>query len=126
MKATFLVTTLVTAALPFAMLRAEDPTESNPQPEGQTETSGETDMQCMRGINTAEIIILWKNQDTELQQLLTEVNQAPADKKADATAALVSKLVQQQTAFHEKVRDLVNADARGGKEMCCGMMETDN
>ena len=37
---------------------------------------------------------------------------------------LVIKLVQQQTAFHEEVRDLANADAKGGKEMCCGMMET--
>jgi hypothetical protein len=108
------------------MLRAEDPTESNPHQEGQTETSSVTDMQCMRGINTAEILILANNQDTELQQLLTEMNQAPADKKADAIAALVSKLVQQQTAFHEKVLDLVNADARGGKGMHCGMMETED
>ena len=53
MKSIFLLTTLVTATLPFAMLRAEDPTESNPQQKGQTETSDVTDMQCMRGINTA-------------------------------------------------------------------------
>ena len=52
-------------------------------------------MRCMRGIDMGEILTLWKNQDAELQQLLTEMNQAPADKKADATAALISKLVQQ-------------------------------
>src|SRR5262245_40171477 len=115
MKSRLLLTTLVTATLPFATLRAEDPTESNTQQKGQTETSDVTDMQCMRGINTAELLILANNQDTELQQLLTEMNQAPADKKTDAIAAVVSKLVQQQTAFREKVLDLAKADARGGK-----------
>jgi hypothetical protein len=108
------------------MLRAEDPTAGNTQQKNQTETSDVTDMQCMQGINTAELLILANNQDTELQQLLTEMNQAPADKKTDAIAALVSKLVQQQTAFREKVLDLAKADARGGKEMPCGMMETED
>jgi len=126
MKSTLLLTTLVTATLPFAMLRAEDPTASNTQQKSQTESSDVTDMQCMQGINTAELLILANNQDTELQQLLTEMNQAPADKKTDAIAALVSKLVQQQTAFREKVLDLAKADARGGKEMHCGMMETEH
>src|SRR5215471_3526280 len=99
MKSILLLTTLVTATLPFAMLRAEDPTGSNTQQKDQTETSDVTDMQCMQGINTAELLILANNQDTELQQLLTEMNQAPADKKADAS---------------------------GGKEMPCGMMETED
>ena len=122
MKSIFLLTTLVTATLPFAMLRAEDPTGNNTQQKGQTETSDVTDMQCMQGINTAELLILANNQDTELQQLLAEMNQAPADKKTDAIAALVSKLVQQQTAFREKVLDLAKADAGGH----CGMMETED
>ena len=74
------------------MLGAEGPAKSSPLAEGQIETSGVTNM---RGIDMAEILTLWKNQDAELQQLLTEMNQAPADKKADATAALISKLVQQ-------------------------------
>jgi hypothetical protein len=126
MKRKFLLTKLVTGALPFAMLGAEGPAKSSPLAEGQIETSGVTNMRCMRGIDMAEILTLWKNQDAELQQLLTEMNQAPADKKADATAALISKLVQQQAAFHEKAQDLVNADAKDAKEMCCGMRETED
>jgi hypothetical protein len=36
------------------------------------------------------------------------------------------KSVHQQTTFREKVRDLVNADSRDGKEICFGMTEKKN
>jgi hypothetical protein len=56
-----------------------------------------------------------------------DLTQAPADKKAEATAALLSKLVEQRTALHQKVRDLVDAaDSRGAKAMGCEMMETED
>lgn len=56
-------------------------------------------MQAMREQRRAEI----KAQDAELQQLATQMTNAPADQKVDAVAAVVGKLVEDRLARHEEM-----------------------
>lgn len=48
----------------------------------------------------------WKAQDAELDKLLGDVNSAPAEKKGDALAAVVSKLVEVRKSDHEKFANM--------------------
>jgi hypothetical protein len=45
----------------------------------------------------------WKDQDAELDKLVAEMNSAPADKKLDAVAALLTKLVEQRKTMHQSL-----------------------
>jgi vacuolar-type H+-ATPase subunit I/STV1 len=47
-----------------------------------------------------------KAMDTELDKLVAEMNSAPESKKADAVAAVVSKMVEQRKAMHEKMQEM--------------------
>jgi hypothetical protein len=38
----------------------------------------------------------WKDRDAELDKLVADMNSAPSDKKSDAIAAVVTKLVEQR------------------------------
>jgi hypothetical protein len=44
-----------------------------------------------------------KAQDAELDKLVAAMNSATGEKKVDAIAAIVSKLVEQRKAMHEKM-----------------------
>ena len=48
----------------------------------------------------------WKAQDAELDKLIGDVNSAPAEKKADALAAVASKLVEVRKSDHEKFANM--------------------
>ncbi len=68
-------------------------------------TMGETNQpsrhaqwKAMRQQMAAEI----KAQDAELEQLVTEMNNAPENQKADAVAAVVDKLVADRLAIHQQ------------------------
>ena len=52
----------------------------------------------------------WKNQDAELDKLVAEMNSASADKKLDAVAAVVTKLVEQRKAMHEQMQKMMGMD----------------
>ena len=47
-----------------------------------------------------------KAQDAELEQLVKRMNNAPEGQKADATAAVVSKLVADRLAIHKQLESL--------------------
>lgn len=47
-----------------------------------------------------------KAMDSELDKLVAEMNAAPADKKADATAAVVTKIVAQRGMMREKMETM--------------------
>jgi TolA-binding protein len=47
-----------------------------------------------------------KAQDAELEQLVKRMNNAPEAQKADATAAVVSKLVADRLAIHQQLETL--------------------
>jgi hypothetical protein len=56
----------------------------------------------------------WKDREAELDKLVADMNSAPPDKKVDAIAAIVTKLVEQRKAMHERMQKMMT---EGGKEM---------
>jgi hypothetical protein len=60
----------------------------------------------------------WSQQDAELDQLVAEMNSASSDKKLDAVAAVVAKLVEQRKASHEQMTKMMSADENTGMNMC--------
>src|SRR5438874_1449169 len=59
-------------------------------------------MHAMRQQWAAEI----KQQDAELQQLATQMTNAPAGLKQDAIAAVVGKLVEDRLALHNRIEQM--------------------
>ena len=58
-----------------------------------------------------------KAQDAEIDKLVTEMNSATADKKMDAMAALLTKIVDQRKAMHEKMAS-THMDMNDAMECC--------
>jgi hypothetical protein len=53
------------------------------------------------------------------------MNSAPADKKLDAVAAVLTKLVEQRKAMHEHMQKMMSAKPKQGMGMCRMMMGMD-
>ena len=68
----------------------------------------------------------WKDEDVELDKLVAEMNGAPADKKLDAIAAVLTKLVEQRKAMHEHMQKMMSAKPKDAMGMCRMMMGMDN
>ena len=66
----------------------------------------------------------WKEQDAELDKLVAEMNNAPADKKLDAVAAVLTKLVEQRKAMHGQMQKMMAVNEKG-MGMCRMMMGMD-
>ena len=62
----------------------------------------------------------WKDQQAELDKLVADMNSAPSDKKVDAIAAVVTKLVEQHKAVHERMQKMMTE--RGDEMMKMGRM----
>jgi hypothetical protein len=111
------------AAIPLVTVLAEDTTSPTP-----TEQTKEESPSCMvmMGMNKGKMMGMmsmmgmgsmmsnWKEQDAELDKLVAAMNSAPSDKKVDAIAAVVAKLVEQREAMHEAMQKMM---ATNGKEM---------
>jgi hypothetical protein len=118
MKTTHLLATLIAATLPLTAIPAEDT--------GQTETTDQkqeqsSDTMGMKG----KMMSNWKEQDAELDKLVAEMNSAPADKKLDVVAAVLTKLVEQRKAMHEHMQKMMSANEKEGMGMCRMMMGMD-
>lgn len=118
MKTTHLLATLIAATLPLTAIPAEDT--------GQTETTDQkqeqsSDTMGMKG----KMMSNWKEQDAELDKLVAEMNSAPAEKKLDAVAAVLTKLVEQRKAMHEHMQKMMSANEKEGMGMCRMMMGMD-
>jgi hypothetical protein len=72
------------------------------------------DMGSMMGMDIGNMMSKWKEQEAELDKLVADMNSAPSDKKVDAIAAVVSKLVEQRKAMHEGMQKM---RTEGGKDM---------
>jgi hypothetical protein len=64
----------------------------------------------------------WKEQDAELDKLVAEMNSASADKKVDAIAAVLTKLVEQRKAMHEQMQTMMAENVKSQMNMCRMMM----
>ena len=58
-----------------------------------------------------------KAQDAELDKLVAAMSSATGDKKADAVAAVVAKLVEQRKAMHSQMSGM-HGDMMGAMECC--------
>jgi hypothetical protein len=99
MKTTHLLAALVAATLPLTVL-AEDT--------AKTETTG------MKGMDMGQMMSNSKHQDAELDKLVAEMNSASVDKKLDAIAAVLTKLVEQRKAMHEQMQKMMSANDKEG------------
>ena len=123
MKTTQLVATLVAASLPLAAIVAEDSGKTETNNQRQEQNSGMGEMKGM--IGKGQMMSNWKDQDAELDKLVTEMNNAPPEKKLEAVAAVVAKLVEQRKAMHEQMQSLTSANEKQGMAMCRMMMGMD-
>jgi hypothetical protein len=98
------------ATLPIAVLIAEDSgnKQTTQKEEQNLSTTGKNQMMSKS----------WTQQDAELDQLAAEMNSASSDKKLDAIAAVVAKLVEQRKATHEQMTKMMCADEKTGMNMC--------
>jgi hypothetical protein len=120
MKAKYILATLVAATLPLAVITAEDSSKTETTDQKQEQSSDTPGMKGMMG--KGQMMSNWKDQDAELDKLVAEMNSAPADKKLDAVAAVVAKLVEQRKAMHEQMQKMMSADEKESIGMCRMMM----
>ena len=122
MKTTYLLATLVAAILPLAAITAEDSSKAETTDQQQKQSSDMTDMKGMTGMKCMmgkeQMMSSSKEQDAELDQLVAEMNSAPADKKLDAVATVLNKLVQQRKAMHEQIQKMMSGNEKEGMCMC--------
>ena len=119
MKTKHLFVTLVAATLPLAAIFGEDSGKTEATDQKQQQSS---DMMEMKDMGKGPMMSNWKEQDAELDKLVAEMNSAPADKKLDAVAALVKKLVEQRKEMHEQMQKMMSADEKQAMGMCRMMM----
>jgi hypothetical protein len=123
MKAINVLATLLAAALPLAAITAEDSSKTETTDQKHQQSSEMMGMKCM--IGKGQMMSDWKEQDAELDKLVAEMNSAAADKKLDAVAAVVTKLVEQRKAMHEQMQKMMSANEKEGMGMCRMMMGMD-
>lgn len=121
MKTTHLLVALIAATLPITAGRAVDTakTETTDQQQGQS-----SDMTEMKGmIDKGQMISKMKDQDAELDKLVAEMNSASADKKIDAVAAALTKLVELRKAMSEQMQKMMAGNEKEGMSKCRMMMD---
>ena len=106
MKTTYLLVALIAATLPLTAVRAEDTAKTEATEQKQEQSSDTPEMKSMMG--KGQMMSNLKDQDAELDKLVAEMNSASADKKLDAVAAVVSKLVEQRKAMHEQMQKMMD------------------
>ena len=121
MKTTHLLAALVAVTLPLTVL-AEDTAKTETTDQNQEQSSETTGM---KGMDMGQMMSNSKDQDAELDKLVAEMNSASADKKLDAIAAVLTKLVEQRKAMHEQMQKMMSANDRERTGMC-RMMGCDN
>ena len=122
MKTTYLIATLAAASLPLAVLVAEDSGKTDTASQKQEQTSGMMGMKGMMG--KGQMMSTWREQDAELDKLVTEMNSATPEKKLDAVAAVLTKLVEQRKAMRDQMQSMMSANEKDGMAMCRMMMGT--
>ena len=116
MKKHFLLAAITATAIPLGTVFAENAASPTPAEQTKEENSCCMDMMCMRQGNMMRMMRMmrmlsyWKEQDAELDKLVATMNSAPSDKKTDAIAAIVAKLVEQRKAMHEEMEKMVGRE----------------
>jgi hypothetical protein len=119
-KKTHLVATLVAVTLPLGAIVAEDSGKTEATDQKQEQNSDMTGMKGMMG--KGQVMSNWKDQDAELDKLVAEMNNAAPEKKLDAVAAVLIKLVEQRKAMDEQMQKMMSTDDKEAMGMCRMMM----
>src|SRR5215472_16088661 len=115
MKRTHLLAATIAAAIALAPVLAEDTTKPEATDQAQEQKDCCKGMMRnmmgkekgnMAGMDMGNMMSKWKDQQAELDKLVADMNSAPSDKKADAVAAVVTKLVEQHKAMHEGLQKM--------------------
>jgi hypothetical protein len=123
MKPASVVPPSIAATLPLAAITAEDSGKTETTDQQQEQSTDMVGKKCMMG--QGQMMSKWKDQDAELDKLVTEMNSASADKKVDAAAAVVTKLVEQCEAMHDQMQRMMSANEKDAMGMCRMMMGMD-
>src|SRR6516165_4556101 len=112
MKRTHLLAATIAAAIALAPVLAEDTTKPEAADQTKEQKCGcmgmmGMDKGNMMGMDMGKMMSNWKDQKAELDKLVADMNSAPPDKKVDATAAVVTKLVEQRKAMHEQMQKMM-------------------
>jgi biopolymer transport protein ExbD len=118
MRATHLLTVIFAATLPFAIVSAED----TAKPDADQKNEQNSNQMVMMDMNKGQMMSSWKDQEVELDKLVAEMNSASADKKVDAIAAVLTKLVEQREAMHEQMQTMMAENVKAQMNMCRMMM----
>jgi hypothetical protein len=123
MKTTHLLVavTLIAATLPITAGRAEDTAKIETTDQKQEQSSDTTEMKGM--MDNGQMMSNLKNQDAELDKLVAEMNSASADKKIDAVAAALTKLIELRKAMHEQMQKMMAGKEKEGMSKCRMMMD---
>jgi len=107
---TNLLTILLAVVFPLVGVLAEDT--------GKSETTESTQQQPSEPSDEGQGMASLKDQDAELDKLAAEMNSASPEKKLDAVAAVVAKLVEQRKAMHEQLQKMMGSNDEKKKSMC--------
>ena len=112
--------TLAVATIPLVVALGQDSGkgESTDQHQQQSTDTGATKGVTGKGQMAEE----WKDQDTELDKLVAEMNSASADHKLETIAVVLTKLVEQRKAMHEQMEKILSANGKEGMDRCRTMM----
>src|SRR3974377_1318425 len=108
MKKMHLLAIFVAVALPLTAITAEDSSKTEATDQEQEQGSDMKAMKDMKGMmGKCRMMSDLKDQDADVDKLVAEMNNAPADKKLDAVAAVLNKLVEQRKAMHEQMQKMM-------------------
>ena len=114
MKRPYLLATLIAATFPLSTVLAEDSAKSEMAAQNEDEKSAATEM---KGTDMGQTMSDAKEQEAELDKLVAVMNNASVDKKLDAIAAVLTKLVEQRKATHEEMQKMISANDKEGMGM---------
>jgi uncharacterized membrane protein len=102
---TNLLTILLAVVFPLVGVLAEDTGKSETTESTQQQPSEPSDE-----MGKGQVLASLKDQDAELDKLAAEMNSASPEKKLDAVAAVVAKLVEQRKAMHEQLQKMMGSN----------------
>lgn len=102
---TNLLTILLAVVFPLVGVLAEDTGKSETTESTQQQPSEPSDE-----MGKGQVMASLKDQDAELDKLAAEMNSASPEKKLDAVAAVVAKLVEQRKAMHEQLQKMMGSN----------------
>ena len=117
MKTNDLVVLVIAASVPLAALIAQETDRPGKVAQKQEQSSDSMGMKGMDKMSEE------KNSDSELGKLVSEMNNAPAEKKVEAMAAVLNKLVEQKKAMCE-MQGMMGTKEGNGMDMCRTMMDS--